>query len=714
MSKNDNSDDSDISFESHIELGDLGNSQLLSTQKLVTTSQNNEIAASVNDRHRILNQVFNGWRNAIKQIKIDKFNKMTFQRYFSKKKIYYFFNRWKDHYLLFQNLHNLGQNILVTKHFQYWNNVVNQKFEERKRFMRFLLKRRSIYERIFFKEWKRSMGLARRYYVVGKQSDSKLCHQAISAFRIQIRKKHKQENLELLVKGIHEKYTKIACIFKWKQRIRLIHLMRLYTKSHNYQIKRIFFEKWFLQKKKKDRISRKYKTVQKISRKYLRRLFFSRWNAKYISKVDIEEKTISLAKLIQKRSFEIYFMKWLSRFNTNNYLSTSEKALKNLLRDIIIRRYFCKWHSKYDIIHRKYLNIEVCEEEMRIRKLSRLFMEMRSQYAIRNFEKVMSRKAHRRLDIFLKRIFWEKWKISLKLHIENRSLIECANNFRILSLKLKAFNRIKIYYRNKQMRQQQMLVAQAHYVYHLEISAMIAWKLLHRQTKRRFLMVSSVLKVWAHNLQKKKFKKWLEYTNQKKKQKRDILEAIEIHKRRNVSMAITSFVLATKSLPMNFIGSESELDYSEDLLKSSLSFNNSLNFDINNKEIDDENVVYNDNNVKTPNKENIHLPSLQENNDFTQENIYYGHPKLPAPKRPDFLGKRADVYPMQHMISMVNAPIDYNKTQNQLKMQMEEVIAKIQSCRENEEEDNENEIKQLNMQLKSLMNQANQLLSQLP
>ena len=128
------------------------------------------------------------------------------------------------------------------------------------------------------------------------------------------------------------------------------------------------------------------------------------------------------------------------------------------------------------------------------------------------------------------------------------------------------------------------------------------------------------------------------------------------------------------------------------------------------------NVIYKDfeNNEDVPTKGDTAFYDFQQNQEPNQSKIYFGHNKLPPPMRPDFLGKKADVYPMQHMISMVNAPIDPNKTQIQLKNQIEDTIARIKSCKENEEEDNEGELKQLNSQLKSLMDQVNMLLSQMP
>ncbi|OHT10672.1 hypothetical protein TRFO_04179 [Tritrichomonas foetus] len=705
--------DTDLQFASHVELSDLGNSQMLASQKISATSQKQEIAASVNNRHRILSSVFREWRKASKQQKIDKVKKLAFKRFFVKKKIIFNFNKWKDRFSDFQRLHVLGDSLLIVKHFQLWKKIIDQQFEERKRFMRFLLKRRTIYEHQFFYEWKRSMSLVKKYKNAAKQNNKEIFVKALKAFRINILQNRQQQNLEESVVYVREKFLKINFFAKWKQKLRYKRLERTVIKRRLYQLQRKCFEKWTLQKKNNDRIKRKFRAVRSLSKKCMKRRMFNKWYSKYVIKDEMNNKIHEMNKMIRRRNYEIYFMKWLSKFNEKNYLSSSEQALQDAIKDIRLRRYFGRWHSIFDIIQRRNSRINKSESELRKRKLSRLFMHWRSQFAIQNFEKIMLRKAYRVMRVFYRKVYWNKWQISLKIHSEERLLNDSANQFRNLSLKLKAFNRIKIYYENQKLKQHKELIAQAHYVIHLERSAMISWKLSHRQTKRRFLMVSSVLRAWAYNVQKKRFDQWYSYIKRKKQKKLDIIEALEIHKRRSVSFALTSFVMSTKSMkPPPPIEVDISSDSSEDLLKSSFEIdeddenNNPISYRTANlADYDGENME----SFRNSNQ-NSYQNRIDENRNDGFNDIHYQltSTKLPSPKRPAFLGPKQKIYPMQHMISMVNSPLDLQKMQDQLKQQIEETIGKLQQCT------NEEERGQLNSQLKIYIDQANELLAQLP
>lgn len=646
---------SDLSFSSQIELNDINNSHLLSTQNLLGTTQNQEIAATVNDRHRLLNLVFHAWIDAIKKMKVEEIKKMNFKRTLSIKLLKRFFAQWKDRLLLFQKLHNLGQNMLISKHFQFWNNTVIQKFEERKRFMQFLLKRRSLYQHTFFHKWLHSMNLVKRYHQIGLENNLKLGKTVVAAFLKNIRLCRHQRDLESEVRYIHEKFVKLFCMFTWKKKLRLIRLAHRYQKDRMYRITCRCFDKWVIEKKKRNILLRKIHYLKKNHYKHLKRQYFEKWRVKFMSKEDIQYKIDMTKNMIKKRAFVIYFMKWVSKFNQSNYLTTSANAFLELMREINLRRAFSIWHAKYDIINKRFEKTERCIKEMKLRYLSRYFMRFRAQYAIHHYDRIMTKKSNRRLGMFTKRLYWDKWQVSAKVHFENQAMLDSAKNFRIISLKIKAFNRFKIYCRNMQIKKYKLRLAQAHYVYHLECCAMITWKFVHRQTKRRFLMVSSVLKVWAHNLQKKKFEQWLNYTKYKQNKRLEYVQAAEMYEKRNIALVIESFVTAAKSLPNNQMPNSSVLDSSDDFLKSSISNEELVSVDI-------------DFEINKDDQSKSNFMEIPQNHSFSD---------------------------------------DLEQEQIKLKAQIEDVMLKIDNCADQQEK------RSLNQQLTKLIEKGNLLLAKL-
>ena len=705
--------DTDISLASHIELSDFATTHDIKLENISSIPGNNEIVASVKNRNRLLNSFFFQWRNFVKQQKANNMKKISYKKFATKKQITYYFKVWKGKFSIFQKLHMLGDSLYVVKHFSLWKRLIEQQFDERKRFMKFLLVRRSLYEKKFFSEWKRSLSLVKRYKAVGKKDDQSIQYKVIRAFRINIQKKKQIQNFQLIVQDNNLKFLQIAFFRRWRKQLKTIRLGYFMSKKHFSRMKGVYFDKWILQKRKRDRISRQIKAIVILHNKLVKRKYFEILFRKYIKKDEARNKLEMINRMKRKIVFEKFFSKWLSRFNSNNYLSSSEQALREFLYLIRVRRYFVRWHSYYNRIQNRNIKIESSLKKFQYKKLAKLFMKWRSRYAFHNFEIVMLKKAHRRLGKLYKKNTWRKWVISLRKHLEEREMNQSATKFRNISLQLKAFNRIKIFWNKQKYKESKRYKAQAQYILHLERAALISWKLMHIKTKRRFFMITSVLKSWAYNVQKKSFLQWLKYVRHKKQEKIDILNAVDTYKRRSVSLAITCFVMATKSLKESYSSFDGNSESSDiDLLKSDedLSLNMSKSFEITKFEKNTSKCSEDNNDIMNKSKmiqTNSFIKSQSSNIENNDENYRYIPTKLPPPQRPSFLGPGYSAYPMQHTISMVNAPMNLKKTKDQLKEQIEELISKLQNCDEKEKPE-------LNLQLKSCIDQVNELISQLP
>ena len=174
-----------------------------------------------------------------------------------------------------------------------------------------------------------------------------------------------------------------------------------------------------------------------------------------------------------------------------------------------------------------------------------------------------------------------------------------AIKFRVASLKMKAFASFKIHAKQSVLKKNADDSAAEHYVFQLQKRAMRCWRRLHAKTIRRYVMITAVLKNWAHNVQLRQLKKWRQYKDKKRASRAETDSALDIYNQRCLRLAFTGFVFAAQRT------SDGTTDFSEeeDLLVSNLDDNE---------------------------------PSIIQEHKLTRDT-------LAAPKRPSFLGAASKI-----------------------------------------------------------------------
>jgi hypothetical protein len=210
----------------------------------------------------------------------------------------------------------------------------------------------------------------------------------------------------------------------------------------------------------------------------------------------------------------------------------------------------------------------------------------------------MHKKAARRISrrIFSKAI--DIWRYALQARLEEKHADLVAMRFRSLSLASKAFNRFRIHAEGQRRLHRGNQIARRHFIVRRLKLIMCAWRRLKLTTRRRYLMVTCVLKIWSHNLQLREFQQWRRYKNMKRERRMAMENALEIYKQRCLRLSLTGFIIAAEHLPV----AQEEVSDEELLSSASLEF---------------EDVM--------PKRS---LPAIPESN------------RLASPKRPFFLGPK--------------------------------------------------------------------------
>jgi hypothetical protein len=180
----------------------------------------------------------------------------------------------------------------------------------------------------------------------------------------------------------------------------------------------------------------------------------------------------------------------------------------------------------------------------------------------------MLKKAARRLSrrVFTRVIGIWRYALEIKLAEKHEELI--ATRFRSLSLASKAFNRFRIYAEEQRRWHRRTQRAKRHCIIRRLKVVMCAWRLLRLTTRRRFLMVTCVLKVWSHNLQLREFQQWRRYKDMKRERRIARENALLMYSERCLRLSLTGFILAAQHLP----AFEDEASDEELLSSSSLVF----------------------------------------------------------------------------------------------------------------------------------------------
>lgn len=605
------SDDSDFTLDSHVQLSDLAASQLLASQKIENSEAQKEIIAKSHFSQHILKSYFNGWNLNAKQDRKDRIVELHLKRNISKIRIKRYYRIWQNNYDKMIRLHKIGKIIKVSKNFLIWKHYVNDEFERRKAFMEFILIRRNLYLHQYFTWWDESLKIAKKAKKVKESSEKQYLELGIRAFKILVDMKYEKINLTEQVTKVRVLHLKNEIFKNWKFLFRLQVLFHKTTEIHNsYQLQNYFF-KWndFYQL-----ILRKRKNREDVKNKrkfYLRKFAFTKWFQKYDQIRIIQEKYTALKYNTQKHKMNLLFNTWLTKFNKSGYLSCTERLAKSRIKKIQKKHYFGLWHAQYYLLYQKGLSTDKSLQEYNKRQLLRLYHHWRCKYASNNYDKILLDRVNKRIRKIYFRKYKQIWLNRIQENKEEKSKENVAVSFRRLSLQLKAFNRISVYTEEKTRNKKLERAAITYRKLHLEHAAVLSWKLKTFRTKKIVILVSAVLKTWAHTIQKRKLEQWIQYYRYKKKCQHQLQEAVQTYNQRKIRFILTLFTIGTQK--------EIPAPLQTDIRDSSINFSNSSS--------DEEDLLA---------SQIIPIDKEEEDYNFPME-FSFCHDSLPQPKMPSFM-----------------------------------------------------------------------------
>jgi hypothetical protein len=252
-------------------------------------------------------------------------------------------------------------------------------------------------------------------------------------------------------------------------------------------------------------------------------------------------------------------------------LADGERELSGKRHTVVLRSCFGKWHSAFHVIAQKRLKTDACEEELAQWQLARWFLHWKSRDTMLLYDTTMLKKARRRLSRRILGRMLSLWGSHLQVRLAEKQSVLIATRFRVLSLASKAFNQLRIYTDEQRRCRHRDRIARRHYVVRLAKSVMFAWRLIRLTTRRRYLMVISVLKLWAHNLQLREFQQWQKYKNAKRERRRARHNALEVYRQRSVRLSLTGFILSAQHAPpVHDSGSDEELQSSSMIVEEQM------------------------------------------------------------------------------------------------------------------------------------------------
>ena len=585
-------DDSEISFSSHVELSDLGATNMQS----VKSGSQKEVVGAVYWRHHRLGSCFRAWREVGKMMKEEALRRLKIAQKVSLCAKRRWFGMWQKRHAEQRSLKKLGDKIRAGVLMRLWRQVVSNGFVERKKFMKFLLIRRSIYQHKYIVLWRRILGLKWKYKQISKKANIQLGFKVVKALRIGARRQKYEKEQIGDVKMIRLFYQERACFRHWRMQLRYRRLERMVVESCDGVRQYHAFSVWKRKKQMIDARKRKSDAAESVSRKFALRVMFNRWYTRYYRRCSLLEIEENLKEMRRKQKLGACLAQWISKFNHSGYLSGCERDLLRRRRQIALKKYFGTWHSLYASLAQKYEFACGCAAEYNERRESRSFLLWKTRCAQSVFDRTMMRKAARRLRVFTLRRYLSKWHDKFRVSHDDRVDNAVAVKFRELGLKMKVFCAFKQNVKSCSAKRSADESAAEHYVLQLQRRAMRCWRRLHVKTIRRYVMITAVLKNWAHNVQLRQLQKWKRYTDTKRQLHSQTQEAFGVYRQRCMRLACTGFVLGAPRIPNP--SDEPTFDEEEDLLATMLDDNE---------------------------------PSIIQEHKLTQ-------PPLSAPKRPDFLG----------------------------------------------------------------------------
>ena len=314
------------------------------------------------------------------------------------------------------------------------------------------------------------------------------------------------------------------------------------------------------------------------------------WKGKYCQNNQNALNSLQLQQYIFKNLQKQCFNIWLSSFNISSFLSEKRDLFLQLKSLKMKRNFFGIWHSTYYIQSTKRIHMENGEIHFLQFKKAHIFSKWKSKWTECRYIRVLYTRRSKKLNFFIIRRNFLKWKQKTEIILEEKSQILSAMHFNRISLQLKVMHAFHTYAETKKT--YKLLLSKGDELFEIRLSRVgfRKWKKHYIQRKRIKMLISSALKIWAFNLKQGKFLIWKQIIEQKKQRKNEEQEALECFSKRQLSLSILGFIFGSQKFPENLtLSSDENSNYIDPINISNNNINDNNNFPDYPKEINESN-----------------------------------------------------------------------------------------------------------------------------
>lgn len=561
---------SGIDFPAHISPSEFG----LSAKDIpANLRESTNIIAETFHSHIILKKIFNSWIKIVRKSHNDQVNELNVIQCRNKRILRQYFNLLQERSRMYRKLHEIGEIIKMQRNFQLWKYFHAHESQLRQNYLVYLLKRRQIYEKSYFMQWKDRILLNKKANRQAQSYYIDLQQKAFNAFKINVKMAKNDIANAKSVRQITELYAQRVMWDKWRNKMRQKRLKKILIVRAKKTLLERYYEKWLEALRKRNQQKSKLTNIKLFAKHSLMRRFLYTWINRYNERMEVEDRALIFEEKYNHKSKEKFFYLWISQFNTSNYHSQCAASIVAIGHEIKVKHAFGIWLSRFHKIHNKKVSLENCEQKFIMYMQNKLFYKWKSKVYYTRYIRLKTARLQKRVNKIKLSSSFIRWKQLSRIKAEDEFNDKQAAQFRYLSLMMKVISRMKVFAEESKQERQKRIKAIKFRKSCLLVKAFTAWKREHRFIARQCFIVTAVLKAWSNQTMQKRFLIWRKFVEDKKNKRRLTQEAFDVYKSRSFQFVIKGFIFGAskKVTPFNPPKILQEIDFdspSEDLLKS--------------------------------------------------------------------------------------------------------------------------------------------------
>ena len=519
--------------------------------------ENDKKATQLYHKH-LLNYIIKNWKINTRKKKLLQYNEVQLMRWKIERFQFIFFRKWKNLFKAKHLLMELAINIKLSKTFFLWIYFVRSRYINKYNFGKVIIARRKIYYKKYFQQWKYGIQLKKKYNYYSRNENRLLQLKIIKGFFISI------EKTQMYNEAVQrmEEIRLYGAFINWHKHLKFLRLTRYYLRRHISYSKQYYFYEWYDRMKFKVSMKRRARSLSNNIQKRLIQNFFDSWYDKYHLISSLNSKYKKLYKIIHHKVLFKSFYKLISLHNKNIFLEKAKAELEMVLVYCKTQYYFFLWKKQKYIKCKSKQLYKRATKNIYCFKLNYYFSRWKSKhYTINhyrfNFDQVQEMEKRIILTKYINNWYGEYRYVST-----NRAIYQKAVKFRSLCLKLKSFRTLQnyVFFRRlerRRIRRVNRAVLRRFFKH---------WVQKHIKYRRRYILISSVVKCWAFSLKKKIFTQWTKYIVIKNEKQKEYVNAKMKYYQNRISYVIDSFVAGcpqiTIETPLPIEPSNKEMNFS--------------------------------------------------------------------------------------------------------------------------------------------------------